>query len=68
MPDGLAISPRSLRAAGEPFGSYDDHRMVMAAAVLGLAVPGLRVARAETVGKTFPAFSQVWNEMLGQEP
>ena len=40
----------------------------MAAAVLGLAVPGLRVAGAGTVGKTFPAFSQVWNEMLGQEP
>jgi len=38
--------------------------MVMAAAVLGLAVPGLRVAGAETVGKTFPAFSQVWTGML----
>jgi len=68
LPDGLAISPRPLRAADEPFGSYDDHRMVMAAAVLGLAVPGLRVAGAGTVGKTFPAFSQVWNEMLGPEP
>ncbi len=67
-PDGLAITPRPLRAGGEPFGSYDDHRMVMAAAVLGLAVPGLRVAGAETVGKTFPAFSQVWTGMLGQEP
>jgi 3-phosphoshikimate 1-carboxyvinyltransferase len=68
LPDGLAVSPRPLRAADEPFGSYDDHRMVMAAAVLGLAVPGLRVAGAETVGKTFPAFLQVWAGMLGQEP
>ncbi|MGH3188174.1 MAG: 3-phosphoshikimate 1-carboxyvinyltransferase [Streptosporangiaceae bacterium] len=65
-PDGLAIRPRPLRAEpdGEPFGSYDDHRMVMAAAVLGLAVPGLRVAGAATVAKTFPGFTDVWAQML----
>ena len=68
-PDGLQITPRRLRAgaAGRPFGSYDDHRMVMAAAVLGLAVPGLRVANAQTVAKTFPSFTAVWGQMLGQE-
>ena len=64
-PDGLEIRPRPLRAADRPFGSYDDHRMVMAAAVLGLAVPGLRVARAQTVAKTFPEFTDVWTDMLG---
>ena len=32
----------------------------MAAAVLGLAVPGLRVANAGTVAKTFPDFTDVW--------
>jgi 3-phosphoshikimate 1-carboxyvinyltransferase len=70
LPDGLRIRPRPLRAqaAGRPFGSYDDHRMVMAAAVLGLAVPGIRVANPETVGKTFPGFTYVWAEMLGLEP
>jgi 3-phosphoshikimate 1-carboxyvinyltransferase len=70
LPDGLAITPRPLRAqaAGRPFGSYDDHRMVMAAAVLGLAVPGLRVANAATVAKTFPGFTHAWTEMLGQAP
>jgi 3-phosphoshikimate 1-carboxyvinyltransferase len=69
LPDGLQIRPRPLRAgaAGEPFGSYDDHRMVMAAAVLGLVVPGIRVAGADTVAKTFPDFSQVWAGMLGPE-
>jgi 3-phosphoshikimate 1-carboxyvinyltransferase len=69
LPDGLQIRPRPLRAgaAGGPFGSYDDHRMVMAAAVLGLAVPGIRVAGADTVAKTFPDFMEVWAGMLGQE-
>jgi 3-phosphoshikimate 1-carboxyvinyltransferase len=68
LPDGLAIRPRPLAAAGEPFGSYDDHRMVMAAAVLGLVVPGLRVSGAQTVAKTFPAFADLWAEMLGLAP
>jgi 3-phosphoshikimate 1-carboxyvinyltransferase len=70
LPDGLQIRPRPLRAgaADGPFGSYDDHRMVMAAAVLGLAVPGIRVAGADTVAKTFPNFTDVWAGMLGQKP
>jgi 3-phosphoshikimate 1-carboxyvinyltransferase len=69
LPDGLQISPRPLRAHASdgPFGTYDDHRMVMAAAVLGLAVPGLRVAGARTVAKTFPEFTGVWAGMLGHE-
>lgn len=66
LPDGLRVQPRPLRAGADPFDSHDDHRMVMAAAVLGLAVPGLRVANAATVGKTFPAFRSLWAQMLGQ--
>ena len=67
LPDGLQVRPRPLRAqaADGPFGTYDDHRMVMAAAVLGLAVPGLRVAGAQTVAKTFPEFTDAWADMLG---
>ena len=69
LPDGLQIRPRPLRAgaAGGPFSSYDDHRMVMAAAVLGLVVPGIRVAGADTVAKTFPGFTDAWAGMLGPE-
>jgi 3-phosphoshikimate 1-carboxyvinyltransferase len=66
LADGLRVQPRPLRAGSEPFDSHDDHRMVMAAAVLGLAVPGLRVTNAATVGKTFPAFRSLWAQMLGQ--
>jgi 3-phosphoshikimate 1-carboxyvinyltransferase len=65
LPDGLRIQPRRLRPdQARPFDSYQDHRMVMAAAVLGLVVPGLAVAGAETVGKTFPGFMDAWAGML----
>ncbi len=50
------------------FTTYDDHRMVMAAAVLGLAVTGLHVAGAETVAKTLPNFRQLWSAMLERVP
>jgi 3-phosphoshikimate 1-carboxyvinyltransferase len=66
LPDGLAIRPRPLRAEpGQRFESYDDHRMVMSAAVLGLAVPGIEVPNVATVGKTFPEFTAVWAELAG---
>ncbi len=66
LPDGLRVAPRPLRAGSQPFDSHDDHRMVMAAAVLGLAVPGLRVRNAATVAKTFPSFLTLWQQMLEQ--
>jgi len=67
LADGLEIRPRPLHA-GRPFATYDDHRLVMAAAVLGLAVPGLAVADPGTVGKTFPEFPDAWAAMLEQAP
>ena len=64
--DSLTIRPRPLRAEpGHVFESYDDHRMVMAAAVLGLAVPGIEVTNVATVGKTFPGFTARWAELTG---
>lgn len=62
LPDGLEIRPRTLR--GGVFHTYDDHRMVMAAAVLGLAVPGIQVENPGTVGKTLPNFTRQWASML----
>ena len=64
QPDGLTVRPRPLRApAGHAFESYDDHRMVMAAAVLGLGVPGIEVLNVATVGKTFPGFTTQWESL-----
>ncbi|WP_149264957.1 3-phosphoshikimate 1-carboxyvinyltransferase [Actinomadura sp. K4S16] len=62
LPDGLEIRPRPLR--GGVFRTYDDHRMVMAAALLGLAVPGIEVENPDTVGKTLPNFTRQWASML----
>jgi 3-phosphoshikimate 1-carboxyvinyltransferase len=62
LADGLRIRPVPLRGGG--FDSHDDHRLVMAAAVLGLVTDGVRVRNAATVGKTFPDFSRFWAEIL----
>jgi 3-phosphoshikimate 1-carboxyvinyltransferase len=66
LPDGLEIAPRPLR--GGLVRTYDDHRMVMAAAVLGLAVPGIEVENVATVGKTLPGFTGLWDGMLATAP
>ncbi len=69
LDDGLEIRPRPLRGDGALFASHDDHRMVMAAAVLALALPGgLRVGNAATVGKTCPDFTRRWSAMLERSP
>jgi 3-phosphoshikimate 1-carboxyvinyltransferase len=69
LQDGLQIRPRPLRRTGAVFASHDDHRLVMAAAVLGLAVPGgLRIGNAATVAKTFPGFTTAWAAMLERSP
>ena len=60
--DGLRITPRPLH--GGTVHTYADHRMVMAAAVLGLAVPGIVVEDVDTVAKTMPEFTHLWAHML----
>ena len=60
--DGLRIEPRPL--VGGRFRTYADHRMVMAAAVLGLCTPGLVVEDVGTVAKTLPDFTRLWQRML----
>jgi 3-phosphoshikimate 1-carboxyvinyltransferase len=63
LPDGLVIEPGRHRPA--LLDSYADHRMVMAAAVLGLAIDGVTVADPGAVTKTLPDFVDRWNGVLG---
>jgi len=61
--DGLTVRPR--RLTGGTLASYDDHRIAMAWAVLGLGVDGIRILDVATTGKTVPDFVGSWNRMLG---
>lgn len=60
--DGLEIHPAALH--GGVFHTYDDHRLAMAAAVIGLVVPGVQVENVETTGKTYPGFAEQWQAMV----
>lgn len=54
--DTLEVHPSDLHAA--EILTYDDHRMAMCFAILGLKVPGLRIQNPACVRKTFPSFFQ----------
>lgn len=60
--DGLDIGPAPMH--GGRFATYDDHRMVHAAAIVGLRVPGVLVENAGTTAKTFPGFEHAWESMV----
>ena len=60
--DSLRITPKPLQ--GGLFHTYDDHRMAMAAALLGLRVPGLIIENVETTDKTLPGFADRWTAMI----
>ncbi|MFF1790938.1 3-phosphoshikimate 1-carboxyvinyltransferase [Kitasatospora sp. NPDC058243] len=62
--DGLRIRPRPLH--GGIFHTYEDHRLATAAAVVGLAVPGIEVENVATTAKTLPDFPKMWAELLGE--
>ncbi len=60
--DGLIIKPKPLR--GGVFGTYHDHRLATAAAVLGLVVPGVLIENIATTAKTMPSFVDLWESLL----
>ncbi len=64
LPDGLVIEPGPRRPA--LLDSYADHRMVHAAAVLGLAIEGVRAGDPGAVTKTLPDFVERWAGLLGE--
>ncbi|MQA14083.1 MAG: 3-phosphoshikimate 1-carboxyvinyltransferase [Pseudonocardiaceae bacterium] len=67
--DGLAVSPRRLRApTGRPWGAYADHRMATAGAILGLVVAGMTVDDIGATTKTLPGFPGMWDAMLAGGP
>ncbi len=60
--DGLSIQPAPLH--GGVFGTYADHRMATAGAILGLVVPGVAVEDIAATSKTMPEFAQLWTALV----
>ncbi|MET7421819.1 3-phosphoshikimate 1-carboxyvinyltransferase [Dactylosporangium sp. NPDC005555] len=60
--DGLRIRPRPLH--GGTFATHDDHRLAHAAAVIGLAVDGVRLDDVTCTAKTMPEFPRLWSTMV----
>ena len=45
--------------------TYQDHRLATFAAVVGLAVEGVRIRDVATTAKTMPDFPALWTELVG---
>jgi len=54
LPDGLVIRPAPLH--GATIETYNDHRIAMSLALLGLRVPGIRISDPGCVAKTYPGY------------
>ncbi len=54
--DTLTVYPSKLH--GAEIETYNDHRMAMCFAILGLKVPGIKIKNPTCVKKTFPNFFQ----------
>lgn len=50
------------RPHGALIEPHEDHRMAMSFAIAGLAIPGVKIAHPEVVGKSFP---QYWDTLRG---
>jgi 3-phosphoshikimate 1-carboxyvinyltransferase len=62
--DGLQITPRPLH--GATVQTYNDHRMAMSLALVGLRVPGVVIDNPGCVAKTYPGFWQDLDRLLGR--
>jgi 3-phosphoshikimate 1-carboxyvinyltransferase len=58
-PDWVKIPPTGSVAAAK-IETYDDHRVAMSFAVLGLVYPGIEIENPACVAKSFPEF---WREL-----
>ena len=56
--DTLTILPSRQQLHGAEIQTYNDHRMAMCFAILGLKVPGIKLKNPSCVKKTFPNFFQ----------
>jgi len=58
---GLDVYPSPVSSAA--VHTYDDHRIAMSFALIGLKVPGIRILDPGCVAKTFPDYFQKLEEL-----
>ncbi len=59
--DGLEINPSLPHAA--QISTYNDHRMAMSFAILGLRTKGIKIENPQCVDKTFPDFFEILKKL-----
>jgi 3-phosphoshikimate 1-carboxyvinyltransferase len=64
--DGLTITPKPLH--GAEVETYNDHRMAMSLALVGLRVPGLVIKNPGCVAKTYPEFFRDLEALRRDDP
>ena len=60
-PDWIRVEPRTLH--GAEIATYDDHRMAMSLALVGLRVPGVVILDPGCVSKTWPGFFEAFRRL-----
>ena len=66
--DHLEVDPRPRHERPVVIETYDDHRMAMAFAVLGLARPGISIADPSCVAKSHPGFWRDLGRIIRADP
>ncbi|HRN30418.1 MAG TPA: 3-phosphoshikimate 1-carboxyvinyltransferase, partial [Terrimesophilobacter sp.] len=66
LDDGIEVRPRPLH--GGEWGSFDDHRMATAGAIIGLGIDGVEVENVQTTAKTLPEFVTLWESLTRPTP
>jgi 3-phosphoshikimate 1-carboxyvinyltransferase len=64
--DGLTIHPGAL--GGVAIETYDDHRMAMSMALVGLRVPGVVITNPACTAKTYPRFFDDLRALVRHSP
>lgn len=62
--DGLRITPPA-KLHGAKIATYDDHRMAMSFALVGLKVPGVEILDPRCTHKTYPEFFADFGRLCG---
>jgi len=65
-PDSMTIIPPAClnNIQGARVSSFNDHRIAMSLALIGLKIPNLEIEQAEAVKKTCPDFFELLNQVI----